>query len=176
MIVSLDELAARTDRRENDMTHGNERAVFKYGRTTGKARGELNAVYSSVRVRYATKGNRDITMVGNALAVVSPPKASQQRVWLGPGDRVVFGAPGDPGSLVFDYQAKALGMSLGGQRYAEDHSVTPPINVPSVDGIHFVTHIVPIVDSIRATVQVAPSSDGRPVDVEFLGAEAALMA
>ena len=162
-IVSLDELAARTDRRENDMTHDNERAVFKCGRTTGKTRGELNAVNSSVRVRYTTKGNRDIIMVGKALAVVSPPEASQQWVWLGPGDRVVFGAPGDSGSLVFDYQGKALGMYLGGQRYAEDHSVTP-----SVDVIHFVTPIVPIINSIRATVQADPSFDGLPVDVEFL--------
>jgi hypothetical protein len=167
-IVPLDELAARTDPRGNDMTPGNERAVFKCGRTTGKTHGELNAVHSSFRVRYTTNGNRDVIMMGKTLVIVSPPEASQQWVWLGPGDRVVFGVPGDSGSLVFDYQGKALGMYLGGQRYAEDYSATPPIKAPSVDGIHFVTPIVPIIDSIRAEVQADPSFDGLPVDVEFL--------
>jgi len=61
---------------------------------------------------------------------VTPPEASQQWVWLGPGDRALFGAPGGPGSLVFDYQLKALGMYFGGESYAEDYSVTPLIKAP----------------------------------------------
>jgi hypothetical protein len=89
-------------------------------------------------------------------------------VWIGQRDGGVFGKRGDSGSLVFDYQGKVLGMYLGGQHKNMDYSVTPHIECPSVDEIHFVAPIVPILESIRAAVQDDPSFEGHPVDVEFL--------
>ncbi|KAH6624962.1 hypothetical protein B0J18DRAFT_429789 [Chaetomium sp. MPI-SDFR-AT-0129] len=166
-ISSLDELITGTSPGEKT-THCNKNAVFKCGQSTGKTRGELNGIHSSVQLRYKVQGSSDVTITGKALVVVSPPKLPQRRSSVRPGTWIAFSEVGDSGSLVFDYQGKALGLYFGGQGHTNDYKVTPPVEVSSVDGIYFVAPIVPILDSIQTTVQDDPFFEGLPVGVEIL--------
>jgi hypothetical protein len=114
-----------------------------------------------------TQDTSEVIIQGKALAVISPPRKSRwcplQADWP-----LILGQDGDSGCLVFDYRGKVLGMYVGGQGSAVDSGSRPPVKTPCVDGIHFVSPIVSIFDSIRAAAQADPSFDGLPVDVEFL--------
>jgi hypothetical protein len=74
-----------------------------------------------------------------------------------------FGHRGDSGSLVFNYEGKAIGIYIGAQREWEVHA-----DPPAVGSIHFVSPIVPNLESMRAAVQNDPSFAGAEVSVEFL--------
>jgi hypothetical protein len=148
---------------EMDQTHN--RAVFKCGRRTGRTRGELNTIDSSIRMRYEVDG-RDVLVQGRTLVVVPPGKTSK---WRGSihDQPVVFGTKGDSGSLVFDYKGRVLGTYIGGQ-LPEEYMVTPSIDTPSIDGIHFVAPIHPTLEAIRAAVRQDAAFDGLDVKVDIL--------
>lgn len=110
---------------------------------------------------------RDVLIQGKALVVVSPPATS--RTWPGTcGPPIAFGWNGDSGILVFDYKGRVLGTYIGGQSDQSDYKVDPPINTPSIDGIHFVSPIYPTLEGIRAAVRHDPTFGGLDVNVDFV--------
>lgn len=142
------------------------RTVFKCGRTTGRTKGELNAIDSSIRMGCEFDDGYQI-VEGKALVVVSPPESS--KLWPdGHGLPIAFAWKGDSGSLVFDYQGRVLGIYFGGQHQFCDYQVHPPIKAPSIDGIHFISPIHPTLDAIRATAANDTAFRDQDIQVDFV--------
>ncbi|KAK3294584.1 uncharacterized protein B0H64DRAFT_401058 [Chaetomium fimeti] len=138
-------------------------AVFKCGRSTGKTRGELNRIHSSIRMRYEFDYGDEVIIKGKGLVVVAPPQYTRSHD-VSSYSVDPFGRKGDSGSLVFNYEGKIIGIYIGGQD-DDDPSFGKHL---AISGIHFVSPIGPNLDAIRAAVQDDPSFGGAPVDVEFL--------
>jgi hypothetical protein len=145
----LEELAATSSGGLEDFRR--KHVVFKCGRTTGKTRGVLNSIDSSVQM----SSGDNVPVVGRTLLVFAFSGSTK----------------GDAGSLVFDYRGKVLGIYVGGQNEGlkyHDDNVVPRITGRPVTGIHFISPIGPTMDGIRAAVRNDPAFGGLDVNVEFL--------
>ncbi|KAK3364080.1 hypothetical protein B0T25DRAFT_529232 [Lasiosphaeria hispida] len=151
----------------DEVMRGENRTVFKCGRTTGSTKGELNLIDASVQMRYKFDDGSYEVVEGKTLLVVSPPSNSIR--WPRGSDfPIAFASNGDSGSLVFDHQGRVLGLYIGGQR--EDYKVMAPsiVTAPSIDGIHFISPIHPTLDAIRDATAKDPALQGQDIKVDFV--------
>lgn len=141
-------------------------AMFMVGRTSGKTRGEINSIHADTRFTYTAIKDGKIkeeSVVGKIILVVAPSNSTRtlSSTSLKP---VHVGTEGDSGSPCYDHHGRLFGHYFGGRRECLEDD--PP--VVSIDGLHFVTPVMPNLEHMAEMVRQDPEFAGGEVKVEFL--------
>lgn len=134
--------------------------AFKIGSTTGPKCGAINDIDARVFGSHTYNQEQDTCeLSGSTILLVSPFGSRSSYYWSG----ACFGAPGDSGSMVYDYQGRYLACYWGGQSKVGPRNLFPS----SADGIHFAQRIDTIFDGIEEMIHNDPAYEGYEKELVF---------